>query len=52
MYAIEKIASDIETKTDLRKRVVNINSSCMVKGSWCSRAGGNPAMLSALHPPG
>jgi chromosomal replication initiator protein len=24
MYAIEKIASDIETKTDLRKRVVNI----------------------------
>ena len=33
MYAIEKIASDIETKTDLRKRVVNIKQQLYGQGA-------------------
>ena len=33
MYAIEKIASDIETKTDLRKRVVNIKQQLYGQGT-------------------
>jgi chromosomal replication initiator protein len=33
MYAIEKIASDIETKTDLRKRVVSIKQQLYVQGA-------------------
>src|SRR6266508_1078023 len=33
MYAIEKIAGDIETKTDLRKRVVNIKQQLYGQGA-------------------
>jgi chromosomal replication initiator protein len=33
MYAIEKIASDIETKTDLRKRVVNVKQQLYGQGA-------------------
>ena len=33
MYAIEKIASDIETKTDLRKRVVNVKQQLYGHGA-------------------
>lgn len=33
MYAIQKIASDIETKTDLRKRVVNIKQQLYGHGA-------------------
>ena len=33
MYAIQKIASDIETKTDLRKRVVNIKQQLYGQGA-------------------
>jgi chromosomal replication initiator protein len=33
MYAIHKIASDIETKTDLRKRVVNIKQQLYGQGA-------------------
>ena len=33
MYAIEKIASEIETKTDLRKRVVNIKQQLYGQGA-------------------
>lgn len=33
MYAIEKIASDIETKTDLRKRVVNVKQQLYGQGT-------------------
>src|SRR5512132_603605 len=33
MYAIDKIASDIETKTDLRKRVVNIKQQLYGQGA-------------------
>jgi chromosomal replication initiator protein len=33
MYAIEKIASDIETKTDLRKRVVSIKQQLYGQGA-------------------
>jgi chromosomal replication initiator protein len=33
MYAIEKIANDIETKTDLRKRVVNVKQQLYGKGA-------------------
>ena len=33
MYAIEKIANDIETKTDLRKRVVNIKQQLYGQGA-------------------
>ncbi len=33
MYAIEKITSDIETKTDLRKRVVNIKQQLYGQGA-------------------
>jgi chromosomal replication initiator protein len=33
MYAIEKITSDIETKTDLRKRVVNIKQKLYGQGA-------------------
>jgi chromosomal replication initiator protein len=33
MYAIEKIESDIETKTDLRKRVVNIKQQLYGQGA-------------------
>ena len=33
MYAIEKIASDIETKTDLRKRVVHIKQQLYGQGA-------------------
>jgi hypothetical protein len=32
MYAIEKIASDIETKTDLRKRVVHVKQQLYGQG--------------------
>jgi len=33
MYAIQKIASDIETKTDLRKRVVNVKQQLYGQGA-------------------
>ena len=33
MYAIDKIASDIETKTDLRKRVVNVKQQLYGQGA-------------------
>jgi chromosomal replication initiator protein len=33
MYAIEKIANDIETKTDLRKRVVNVKQQLYGQGA-------------------
>ncbi len=33
MYAIEKISSDIETKTDLRKRVVNVKQQLYGQGA-------------------
>jgi chromosomal replication initiator protein len=33
MYAIEKIASDIETKTDLRKRVINVKQQLYGHGA-------------------
>jgi chromosomal replication initiator protein len=33
MYAIEKIAGDIETKTDLRKRVVNVKQQLYGQGA-------------------
>ena len=33
MYAIQKIASDIETKTDLRKCVVNIKQQLYGQGA-------------------
>ena len=33
MYAIEKISSEIETKTDLRKRVVNIKQQLYGQGA-------------------
>jgi chromosomal replication initiator protein len=33
MYAIEKIASDIETKTDLRKRVVHVKQQLYGQGA-------------------
>jgi chromosomal replication initiator protein len=33
MYAIEKITSDIETKTDLRKRVVNVKQQLYGQGA-------------------
>jgi chromosomal replication initiator protein len=33
MYAIDKIASEIETKTDLRKRVVNIKQQLYGQGA-------------------
>jgi hypothetical protein len=33
MYAIQKIASDIETKTDLRKRVVSIKQQLYGQGA-------------------
>jgi hypothetical protein len=32
MYAIEKIANEIETKTDLRKRVVSIKQQLYGQG--------------------
>jgi chromosomal replication initiator protein len=33
MYAIEKVAGDIETKTDLRKRVVHIKQQLYGQGA-------------------
>jgi hypothetical protein len=33
MYAIEKIESEIETKTDLRKRVVHIKQQLYGQGA-------------------